>query len=316
MLRSRCSGWGMRLFILLQEIYSADIRAECPITSKHFQLLPPVKRIISLLTFLIAYVGMAMAQQTLSGTVVDSKTGEKLPFVNVVYTSGGGTQTDFDGHFSLPFRAGRLRFSVIGYETKTVAVKTAGDSLVFKIDAMEKSLGTAEVTGKKTKYSRKNNPAVELMRRVIAAKKSSDLHHHDYYSIDKYSKITFAFNEVTDKIFEEGKFKKFPFLKDHVEVCNETGKLILPISVDETVTRLIFRREPRSEKTSSSVSVPMVLTNCSIRATSSIPCSRTASPMWISTKTKYAFCSIPLRALSRRKRPLVFIATSSSIRSW
>ena len=208
----------------------------------------PVKRILSLLTLLMAYVGLALAQQTISGTVVDSKTGEKLPFVNVVYTNGGGTQTDFDGHFSLPFRAGRLRFSVIGYETKTVAVKTAADSLVFKIDAMEKSLGTAEVTGKKTKYSRKNNPAVELMRHVIAAKKNSDLHHHDYYSIDKYSKITFAFNEVTDKIFEEGKFKKFPFLKDHVEVCNETGKLILPISVDETVTRLIFRKEPRSEK--------------------------------------------------------------------
>ena len=210
--------------------------------------LPPVKRILSLLTILMAYATMAIAQQTISGTVIDSKTGEKLPFVNVVYTNGGGTQTDFDGHFSLPFRAGRLRFSVIGYETKTVAVKTAGDSLVFKIDAMEKSLGTAEVTGKKTKYSRKNNPAVELMRYVIAAKKNSDLHHHDYYSIDKYSKITFAFNEVTDKIFEEGKFKKFPFLKDHVEVCNETGKLILPISVDETVTRLIFRKDPRSEK--------------------------------------------------------------------
>ena len=210
--------------------------------------LPPVKRILSLLTILMAYATMAIAQQTISGTVIDSKTGEKLPFVNVVYTNGGGTQTDFDGHFSLPFRAGRLRFSVIGYETKTVAVKTAGDSLVFKIDAMEKSLGTAEVTGKKTKYSRKNNPAVELMRHVIAAKKNSDLHHHDYYSIDKYSKITFAFNEVTDKIFEEGKFKKFPFLKDHVEVCNETGKLILPISVDETVTRLIFRKDPRSEK--------------------------------------------------------------------
>ena len=210
--------------------------------------LPPVKRILSLLTILMAYATMAIAQQTISGTVIDSKTGDKLPFVNVVYTNGGGTQTDFDGHFSLPFRAGRLRFSVIGYETKTVAVKTAGDSLVFKIDAMEKSLGTAEVTGKKTKYSRKNNPAVELMRHVIAAKKNSDLHHHDYYSIDKYSKITFAFNEVTDKIFEEGKFKKFPFLKDHVEVCNETGKLILPISVDETVTRLIFRKDPRSEK--------------------------------------------------------------------
>ncbi len=235
--------------------YSADARRVAHRTHENIPTslntpnsLPPVKRILSLLTILMAYATMAIAQQTISGTVIDSKTGEKLPFVNVVYTNGGGTQTDFDGHFSLPFRAGRLRFSVIGYETKTVAVKTAGDSLVFKIDAMEKSLGTAEVTGKKTKYSRKNNPAVELMRRVIAAKKNSDLHHHDYYSIDKYSKITFAFNEVTDKIFEEGKFKKFPFLKDHVEVCNETGKLILPISVDETVTRLIFRKDPRSEK--------------------------------------------------------------------
>lgn len=185
----------------------------------------------------------------ISGVVLDSKTGEKLPFVNVVYTSGGGTQTGVDGRFSLPFRSGRLRFSVIGYETKTVAVKAAGDSLVFKIDPMERSLGTAEVSAKKTKYSRKNNPAVELMKKVIAAKAKSDLRTHDYYSFDKYSKITFAFNEVTDKIFEDGKFKKFPFLREHVEVCNETGKLILPISVDETVSRIIYRKEPKTEKT-------------------------------------------------------------------
>ena len=68
--------------------------------------------------------------------------------------------------------------------------------------------------------------------------KCENLHSHDYFSINKYSKITFAVNEVTDKIFEDGNFKRFPFLKDHVEVCNETGKLILPISVDETVTQL------------------------------------------------------------------------------
>ena len=62
------------------------------------------------------------AQRTLSGTVVDAKTGEKLPFVNVVYTNGGGTQTDLDGYFKLPFKAGRLRFSVIGYDTKALSV--------------------------------------------------------------------------------------------------------------------------------------------------------------------------------------------------
>lgn len=87
------------------------------------------------------------------------------------------------------------------------------------------------------------------MKKVIAAKKKSDLkQQHDYYSINKYTKMTLAFNEVTDKVFEEGKFKRLPFLKDHVEVCNETGKLILPISVDETVTQLIYRKDPETEK--------------------------------------------------------------------
>lgn len=166
----------------------------------------------------------------------------------MVFTSGGSTRTDIDGHFTMPFRSGKVRLSVIGYETKTISVKEPGDSLVFKIDPIESSLGTAIVTGKKSKYSRKNNPAVELMRKVIAAKKMSDLHEHDYFSIDKYSKLTFAFNDVTDKVFQEGKFKKFPFLKEHVEVCNETGKLVLPISVDETVTRMIYRRDPKTEK--------------------------------------------------------------------
>lgn len=190
----------------------------------------------------------ALAQRMLSGTIVDSKTGETLPFVNIVFTNGGGTQSDMDGKFKIPFRQGKLRVSFIGYETKTFSVKTPADSLVIKLTPLESSLGTAVVTSKKTKYSRKNNPAVELMKKVIAAKQNNDLSKHDFYSIDKYSKITFALNEVTDKIFEEGSFKKMPFLKDHVEVCNETGKLILPLSVDETVTRLIYRREPHSEK--------------------------------------------------------------------
>lgn len=207
-----------------------------------------MKRILFLLLILFSCTQAVWAQRMLSGTVVDSKTGEALPFVNLVYTSGGGTQTDVEGHFSLPFHSGRIRVSVIGYETKTFTVKHEQDSIVFKIDPLENALSTAVVTGKKSKYSRKNNPAVELMKKVIAAKKESDLKVHDYYSIDKYSKITFAFNEVTEKIFEEGKFKKFPFLKDHVEVCNETGKLILPISVDETVTRMIYRRDPKTEK--------------------------------------------------------------------
>ncbi len=200
---------------------------------------------LSILIFVVAMT--AAAQQYISGIVSDAKTGENIPFANIVL-DGKVVRTNEDGKYSIPFRAGKMKVSVIGYETKTVRINTAG-TYNIKLKDISGSFSEAVVTGKRGKYSRKNNPAVELMKKVIAAKSKSDLRKHDYYSFDKYSKMTFAFNEVTDKVFEEGKFKSLPFLKEHVETCNETGKLILPISVDETVTREIYRKADKTEKT-------------------------------------------------------------------
>lgn len=44
-------------------------------------------------------------------------------------------------------------------------------------------------------------------------------------------------------------YKKMPFLKDQIELCEETNKFILPISVDETASQKIYRKHPKSEKT-------------------------------------------------------------------
>lgn len=117
-------------------------------------------------------------------------------------------------------------------------------------DDTTKTTALAEVVinTKRTKYSRKNNPAVDLMQKVIDAKKKSDLHHHDYFSYRKYEKTTTSLNDVTPQIFEESYLKRLPFLKEHVEVCNETGKLILPLIVEEKLTHHIFRKQPHSEK--------------------------------------------------------------------
>ena len=185
--------------------------------------------------------------QNITGVVTDAKTGQPIPFANVRYEKGGGGQTDTDGNFSLPFKAGRIYVSIIGYDTKNFKVSQPGHHQV-KLDPTDLSFDEAVVTGRKDKYSRKNNPAVELMRKVIAAKKNNNLKEHDYYSIDRYSKLTLAFNEMTERVFQEGEFKKFAFLKEHVETCNETGKLILPLSVDEAVTRYIYRKDPETEK--------------------------------------------------------------------
>ena len=102
---------------------------------------------------------------------------------------------------------------------------------------------------KREKYSRKNNPAVELMKKVIAHKKNNKLSENDYYQYNKYQKITMSLNDVTPEMLEKGMYKKMPFLKDQIELCEETNKFILPISVDETASQKIYRKHPKSEKT-------------------------------------------------------------------
>lgn len=204
------------------------------------------RKILILIYLLLSACGISA--QTISGIVIDDQTGEPLSFVNVYYNAQEKTVTNFQGRFALPLRTKKLNFSVIGYDKQTIVTRKAEDLIIRMKPSDYTSLGEAVVTGKKEKYSRKNNPAVELMRKVIAAAKRSDLKQKDYYSIEKYCKLTLSLNDVTEKVFEEGKFKRLPFLKEHVETSPETGKLILPISIEETVSEEIYRKSPQSEK--------------------------------------------------------------------
>lgn len=104
------------------------------------------------------------------------------------------------------------------------------------------------VKGGRTKYSRKNNPAVELMKKVVAAKKRSNLHNRDFYSCDKYQKITLAANDVTPSELQKSIIAKIPGVVDLVEVCPYNNKLILPVTFTETVTKHIYRKKPREER--------------------------------------------------------------------
>ena len=84
-----------------------------------------MKAIYKQLLFLMFVLPFStMAQNILSGTVVDSKTNQPIPGVNVnVQGANNGTSTDFDGKFKITkINAGdRLVFSFIGYTNQTVA---------------------------------------------------------------------------------------------------------------------------------------------------------------------------------------------------
>ena len=117
-----------------------------------------------------------------------------------------------------------------------------------KLKADNTLLKEVTVKAKRGRYSRKNNPAVEMMKKVIAAKKQTDLDNHDYYQYNKYQKLTLAVNEITPAVLDSPKYKKKQWLIDQVETCPYNNKLILPVSVDETVSQKIYRKKPHDEK--------------------------------------------------------------------
>lgn len=207
---------------------------------------------ILFLTFVLSFFGVRVWAQVIQGTITDAKTGETLPGARVFYQGDARSLvvSNNSGQYRIPFKkGGDLVFSMVGFETQIIRVKSA-QKLNVKMKETASSLKELEVTGKKKKYSRKDNPAVALMEKVIAAKKvSNPREQHDFYSYMKYEKMTTGLNDVTEKIFQDDYFKAMPFLKEHVEVCPETGKLILPFTVEEKVSRIIYRKSPKTEKT-------------------------------------------------------------------
>lgn len=137
----------------------------------------------------------------------------------------------------------------MGYQSRNITItgKTP-QALNIKLKPDTKTLAEVVVRQKRGRYSRKDNPAVELMKRVVAAKKKTDLANHAYYQYNKYQKITLAVNDIQPSDIDSGFFAKKQWLIDQIETSPYNHKLILPVSVDETVTQHIYRKDPKSEK--------------------------------------------------------------------
>ena len=211
------------------------------------------KYIKSFLLFLLLGCCISVSAQNIQGVVTDSLTNEPIPYLSVFYEGKGvGSITDNDGHYKVETRKGwnKLTFSAVGYVTKVVnIIPGVTKNLNVRMRPDDIMLDEVVVKPKREKYSRKNNPAVEMMKKVIAAKKLNDLGVNDFYHYNKYQKITFSLNNITtDSLHESKLFKKYPFFRDQVEQCSVTGKNILPISVDETVTEKLYRKNPHDEK--------------------------------------------------------------------
>lgn len=201
--------------------------------------------------FMLAGMADAHAQRTrtrtYTGIVADSISGEPLSHINI-YAPGlkKGAVTDKNGLFRISVPKGTsLRATSLGYEDKSIVIgDNVADTLRFMLSPASYDLTEFVVKPKKQKYSKKNNPAVDLMRQLRATK---DLHNptkESLYSYDRYEKMLLGLNDYKGHFNTQspidGKRSKTAFIAQLVDTAEWTGKRILDFSLKEKLSTRIF----------------------------------------------------------------------------
>ena len=218
----------------------------------------PLHILFFLLTLLLSMATWmpSVAQQkqvtriTVQGQVVDSLSGEPIDFVNISEKgTTNGTITDGNGNFSMLAKPGsQICFSYLGYDTRIIVAGKRKMTLTVKMQSQDKQLQEVVVKRQKEHYRRKDNPAVILVRNVIAHKEDHAPHSHDYYSEKRYDNMTYSLNNFNDTHLRMWK-KKFKFIDQFIDTALVSGCPVLPVTSDERIESHYYRHQGDLERT-------------------------------------------------------------------
>jgi len=162
----------------------------------------------TLTLFLLLAISIPLcAQYVVQGVVTDSLTKEPLPYASVrLKDTTEGTTTGSDGRFYFKTHRSEavLVISVIGYNDYVRTIRPARNaSYKVALAPTEYALGEVVVKPKREHYRKKDNPAVEFVRRMIESRDNYSPYEKDFWQRERYEKTTFALNN-----FDEEKQKK------------------------------------------------------------------------------------------------------------
>ncbi len=187
------------------------------------------------------FVGIifVFSQTKVSGYVFD-EFNEPVSFANVLFKgSTQGTITDENGKFYLESDEtwSALTISFLGYETLNIPLeKKVNYSLKFILKEEAAALDQVLiVTGKQSK---KNNPAIDILRKIWANKRTNGLKRFKQYEYDKYEKVEFDINTIDSALIKSKLFRGMEFVFDQVDTSRVTGKTYLPMFINEAVSKV------------------------------------------------------------------------------
>ena len=176
------------------------------------------------------------AQTKVSGTIVD-KSKQPIPFANVIFKgSNEGVVSNEDGRFYLESQKSykTLVITSVGFSDREITLeKSVNYNLVVQLNEME-TLKEVVVFGGKT--SKKNNPALDILRKIWERKRKNGLHLFDQYQMEKYEKVEFDMNTIDSAFMKNKLFKGMEFIFKQVDTSRITGKTYLPIFINESLS--------------------------------------------------------------------------------
>lgn len=176
---------------------------------------------------------------TYSGIVTDSTNAESVPYASVfVQGTTLGTTADIEGRFTLKSETplSTITFAFIGYKDKTIKIRHEG--LVGNVRLVpDNMLQELVVKRQRIHYRRKNNPAVDLVKRVLDKKDSLDPRNAAYFQNRCYTKQTLGMTNVDDMIERRrAKGKDVSALESSSDTSEATGAVYIPLFIEEQIS--------------------------------------------------------------------------------
>ncbi|HLS96192.1 MAG TPA: DUF5686 family protein [Sphingobacterium sp.] len=209
---------------------------------RRFNLL---KLIVCLLTL---SVQLCLAQQKITGTVVDKDSGRGIPLASVkLVGSAQGTSCDSSGRFSFTIDRGlpiQLAVSAIGYEEQVVLYSSPQEKILVELNNNEHLIDAVEIS-RKQKY-RNRNPAVDLIHQVIKHKRANRLENQPRLSFQQYDKLQFGLVNPSEKY--QSRLGSMGFFFKNVDTLTSPGDRLLTIFMQEQLSDVYSKNDPKAFK--------------------------------------------------------------------
>lgn len=191
------------------------------------------------LLFILFFISSLLVAQTKVSGIVYDDNNLPMPFASVAFKgTTQGMVTNENGKFYLESKDNNLTLvvSFIGYKTQEKKLSIGGSyDLKFTLEPDNLIEAIQIVSGKQSK---KNNPAIDILRKIWERKRKNGLYMFDQYKMDKYEKIQFDLNNVDSTYTQSKVFKGMEFIFEQVDTSKITGKTYLPFFISESMSEI------------------------------------------------------------------------------